>query len=203
MTASLPTAHETVIRSELLRTLAAEFADDSTTLLLDEFGILEGRNRVDLAAVNGALHGYEIKSERDTLTRLGAQAQAYARVFDYVTLVATSRHLEAARPRLPDWWGLARAEPSGDRVEICQVRKARRNSSVDPTAIVQLLWREEAVEILHDLGVRRGVSSKPRRIVWQRLIEAIDSTEILRLYVRETIKGRSDWRTSTPAPAAP
>jgi len=38
---------------------------------------LFGASRIDRAVVNGSVHGYEIKSETDDLTRLPAQARAY------------------------------------------------------------------------------------------------------------------------------
>ena len=37
------------------------------TLVLDELGLLGGDTRVDIAVVNGKIHGYELKSDRDTL----------------------------------------------------------------------------------------------------------------------------------------
>ena len=48
-------------------------------MILDELGICRGRVRIDLTVVNGLLHGYEIKSERDTLARLETQADLYGR----------------------------------------------------------------------------------------------------------------------------
>jgi hypothetical protein len=48
--------------------------------MLDEFGLEHGEVRVDVAVINGELHGYEIKSERDTLERLPRQVKAYSAV---------------------------------------------------------------------------------------------------------------------------
>ena len=50
---------------------------DSNTRIVEELGLCQGVARVDLAVVNGTIHGYEIKSERDTLTRLSGQAEIY------------------------------------------------------------------------------------------------------------------------------
>lgn len=198
-----PTEHDAGIRAELLRMLSAEFASDPSTVVLDEFGILEGRNRVDVAVINGALHAFEIKSDRDTLARLDRQAHAYARVFDYVTVVATDRHIAALATLLPGWWGLSEARHVHAHVVIRRVRRPKRNPGVEPNALVQLLWRDEALRILVELGAARGLSGKPRRVVWQRLVETLDSIELLSLYVRETIKTRPEWRDHSAPMATP
>ena len=57
------------------------------TILIEELGLCQGRARIDLATVSGVLHGYEIKSPRDRLSRLASQAATYCRVLDRVTLV--------------------------------------------------------------------------------------------------------------------
>ena len=57
------------------------------TLIIDELPICRHAARADLAVINGHFSGYEIKSDRDTLKRLGSQVDAYCRVFDYVAVV--------------------------------------------------------------------------------------------------------------------
>ena len=73
---------------------------------MDEFAILEGSGRIDVAVVNSKLHGYEIKSAVDTLERLPSQQESYSKVFDRITLVADERHIPEAVKILPPWWGL-------------------------------------------------------------------------------------------------
>ena len=58
------------IRSVLRARLALEYGTDPSALVLDEFGLACSSARVDLAVVNGCLHGYEIKSDVDSLARL-------------------------------------------------------------------------------------------------------------------------------------
>ncbi|WP_128815240.1 hypothetical protein [Vibrio sp. 624788] len=36
--------------------------EDNQTLVIDELGLMHGSNRIDIAVVNGCIHGYEIKS---------------------------------------------------------------------------------------------------------------------------------------------
>ena len=75
-------------------------------MILNELGLRHGRCRVDVAVVNGSVHGNELKSDRDTLDRLSFQVQTYGKVLDRATLVVGERHAEKAIAMLPDWWGI-------------------------------------------------------------------------------------------------
>ena len=76
------------IRQVLLKKLSAEYRYDPDTIIIEELGLCQGEARIDLALVNGFIHGYEIKSERDTLERLPSQIEIYCRTLDTVTIVA-------------------------------------------------------------------------------------------------------------------
>ncbi|WP_300554835.1 sce7726 family protein, partial [Desulfovibrio sp.] len=80
------------IRAALHETELKKFYENGD-LILDELGVCSGASRVDVAVINGALHGYEIKSDQDTLDRLPQQILSYSRVLDRVTLVACDNHL--------------------------------------------------------------------------------------------------------------
>ena len=81
--------------------------ESPTLRLVAEMGVCQGEARIDLVAIGDELFGYEIKSQRDDLSRLPNQVVAYGSVFDRLTLVAPGRHLHTAAQRLPGWWGLA------------------------------------------------------------------------------------------------
>jgi hypothetical protein len=91
------------IRPFLRIRLAQQHIGDSV-LFLDEFPLYGGDVRADLVAMNGSIHGYEIKSARDTLDRLPRQVDAYGAVFDRASIVVSDRHLNPARAIVPDWW---------------------------------------------------------------------------------------------------
>lgn len=170
------------------------YADDPTTFVVDELGLCMGAARVDVAVVNGSVHGYEIKSPRDTLARLPRQADIYGQVLDYVTIVAAEGHAEAARSTVPDWWGVWCATEREGTIRLRQIRKGRRNPAVDPLAIAQLLWRDEALGVLSNRGLAAGLASKPRREIWRRLAQALP-LEDLRKVVRDALKSRPPhWR---------
>jgi len=70
--------------------------------------------------INGELHGFELKSERDTLARLEDQAELYSQVFDRMTLIIAKRHLEKAVPKIPRWWGIIAAQFQGKAIVPAQ-----------------------------------------------------------------------------------
>jgi pseudouridine-5'-phosphate glycosidase len=94
------------VRQVLRERLNAIYGAEPTTIIVEELGLRCGAVRADLAVVNGRLKGYEIKSERDTLTRLARQCEVYSKVFDTVTIVVAERHLHGAVDVVPEWWGI-------------------------------------------------------------------------------------------------
>jgi hypothetical protein len=164
------------------------------TLIIDEFDLC-GVARVDVAAINGALSGFEIKSERDTLRRLPGQAEMYSRVLDFATLVVADNHMSAALNLIPEWWAVTRATGSSEQVTLDVVRVGSVNVNVDATALVWLLWRDEALAELETRDMATGVRSKPRRILCERLAADVSLDE-LRAAVRDRIRARKAWRVA-------
>lgn len=182
------------IRNVLHIELSQEYGHDSETLILDELGLCQGEARIDVAVVNGAIHGYEIKSESDTLERLPNQVDIYGKVLDTVTIVTAGRHLDGVYDLVPEWWGVYQAQSSeGDIIELKEIRPPQLNTNIEPYSLVQLLWREEALNLLKKLGLSRGYASKSRKEIWERLADCLPIEE-LKDYVREILKSRKNWR---------
>lgn len=183
------------IRTALKANLVAAFRADPDTLILEELGLRHGATRVDIAVVNGCLHGYEVKSDRDSLKRLPRQMKMYSEILDYVTLVVGQRHAANAEPTIPNWWGIQVALYDQDRkVRLDNVRQPSENPSPEKLAIAKLLWRDEAIRLLEDLGAAEGIRSKPRRFVYARLAE-VAPIDALKFRVRHQLKSRTDWRS--------
>src|SRR5262249_16171803 len=138
---------------------------------------------------------YEIKSDHDSLRRLDRQRTIYSRVLSRVTLVLTEKHLAEARRSIPPWWGILLARLTQKSLEIVPVRKPRTNPPIDPSPLVQLLWRQEALQILTNLEKAKGLASKPRREIWARLLEECSLKELQTL-VCSQIKKRGEWRSA-------
>lgn len=182
------------IRRALRQRLTTDFGGDPTTLIVEELGICRGTVRADMAVVNGALKGFEIKSERDNLSRLPGQASAYNKVFDTVTIVVAARHLRNVEAMVPAWWSIFRADDNGRACpDLVRIRGEGLNLDVDPFALVQLLWRDEALQAVEANGLAAGLRSKPRRYLWSALAENVKLAD-LRELVRMQLKSRTRWR---------
>lgn len=162
--------------------------------MVEELGLCQGSVRADIAVVNGSLRGFEIKSEHDSLARLARQARTYSKVFDSVSLVAAERHVKEARSIVPRWWGICvirTTKESSFFVEV--VRKEKPNPNVDAGSLVQLLWRDEAMEILAQAVSDVNRVAKARKLLWDELVETLSLAE-LKEVVRTTLKTRLNWR---------
>src|SRR5688500_16736297 len=173
------------VRHLLKRHLAQSHV--SGTVILDELGLCQGDVRVDVAAVNGELSGFEIKSPADSLARWPKQRRVYSKVVDRAWLVAPEKTLEAAKA--PGWWGLIRIVETPHQLGLRVIRDATANPKPDPYSIACLLWRDEAIAALEEVGRDRGIRSKRRAVVWERLVDELTLDE-LRRAVRAALKIR-------------
>lgn len=104
-----------------------------------EFSLGRSGVRADLALLaDDDLIGIEIKTERDTLRRLPAQMEGYAKYFDHVVLVIAPCHLE----------GLSFVNLRGASVWIVtnegiQVQRIGEPNAVSATAQIELLTADE------------------------------------------------------------
>jgi hypothetical protein len=181
--------HDSEVRPVLRAHLAAVHPG---ALVIDELGLANGASRVDLAVVNDALHGYEIKAEADTLKRLRIQAEMYGHVLDYVTLVAAPAHLTKASPSLPEWWGLWAIEDGA----FSEVRPARRNERLSPHRVAMLLWRDEMLKVAESRGRRR--LSRLTKPDLRRVLSEMLTPDEIRAAVRDALRARPlGWQTRT------
>lgn len=187
--------NDTEIRELLVPFIRKEHQGASEFTCLPEFAIFGGANRADFAALNGVSHGYEIKSDKDTLERLPAQIDAYSAVFDQATLVSAPRHLESAVQMIPQWWGVIEVRLEQLQPYLQRVRKSEPNPSPNAVAIASLLWRDEALDLLTKLGLDAGVRSKPNQALIERLAERVTLTH-LSAHVRQILRARGDWRSA-------
>lgn len=183
-----------VIRSALKQYLSDCYDTSSDTVILDELGLLHGTVRADLVVIGDLLHGYELKSDCDTLERLPEQSRIYSSVFDKVTLVVGYRHAFEAMKFIPNWWGVKIAEKQfNDEIAFLDLREAENNPSIDPLSVVKLLWKEEALSLLSEISSVDILRSQSRLSIYSALIEKID-VDLVRVKVREKIRSRKGWR---------
>jgi hypothetical protein len=186
------------IRAALLKSLHQAHEADPGTTFLQELGLCKGLVRVDVAVVNGVLHGYEIKSDRDTLRSLSTQVALYGRVLDRATLVVGSRHAKMAAASVPEWWEILMIRFEEGTLAFDVARPGRCNPARDARALVELLWLEESLQLLDARGSSKGYRRRPRRQVWDRVCELYQLEEIA-----DAVRCRLKARRALGLPARP
>jgi len=178
------------IRAALVKVFRKQRVLRGQTVVVQELGLLRADAIVDVAVVNGSFHGYEIKSDADTLRRLGRQVEIYGQVLDRATLVVGQQHLAAARRIVPEWWGLLVVSATPKGPSLSPARGCEDNPHRKARALAELLWLGEARSLLAERGALRGYRNKPRPAVWDRLCEVYSLDEIASV-VRARLKARA------------
>jgi hypothetical protein len=164
------------------------------TLVIDELGLNHGKCRADIAVVNGHLIGYEIKSNKDSLRRLEGQIKSYNAVFDKISIVIGDRYINFINKHIPKWWGVI-VSTRGPRgaVNFDLIREAQINTNTDPISIAQLLWRNEAEEILHQKRLPSNILRQTRDVLYEHLVDILTIKQLQKM-VRDYLKKRKNWR---------
>ena len=185
----LTVMHDKDIRNALRVELREKYERVSDTAVIDELAIAGGRNRIDLALVNGVLHGFELKSDFDSLSRLVEQVRGYGTVCDSVTLVVGERHLRRAIDLVPDWWGILVVRYGKRHPVFRCLKHPQTNPSVDPIAVARLLRRSEAADLLRESGYGEPDCRASRRQLCDFIADHVE-LDLLRRCVRDRIRER-------------
>jgi hypothetical protein len=141
--------HEYIYKAALTHKILLGRHSLQTASMLNEFRV--GECKADIAILNGTATVYEIKSERDSLTRLERQVTAYAKVFARVYVIAGENHVAAVMTSVPRDVGVLRLN---GRHRISTVREAAdRSEGISPVAIFDSVRTVEARMILQSRGV--------------------------------------------------
>jgi hypothetical protein len=185
------------IRSALRAKLQSIHAQEPDTAIIDELSLCQGNARIDMAVVNGAFSGYEIKSDRDTLARLPRQLAVYETCFDTMTIVVGAKYAAGCEENVPEWWGIWEATSTEHGIAFTTRREPRHNVSIAADQVVQLLWKQELQDSLRIRGVTLSTKSGKKQLS-STLVAAVPPPELFKI-VRERIRARGDWR-SAPTP---
>lgn len=167
------------IRIILRQTLSTDFKEYPDTVIIDEFGIKFREVIADVAVFNGTTHGYEIKSEVDSLKRLPNQMEYYSKIFEYVTVVIARNHLNGVLKIIPNWVGIMIVERSRSDYElrVKRLRKSRKNTNLDKGYLLDLLNREELTDLSKENNIK-GTRSLPIYQVRDNLSELLSISTI-------------------------
>lgn len=167
--------------------------------VVDEFQILRGEGRIDVALIDDALHGYEIKSASDSLGRLPSQQAMYGKIFERITLVADERHVKEAVAMVPKHWGLIVVGIKNGKPYADTLWPAMRNKDLDKLALAQLLWRDEVLELMEYFDLSSGLKKANRKTLWRHIAHCL-SLEEIKAFVCFKLRTRKDWRIKRARP---
>ncbi|MBS1530117.1 MAG: sce7726 family protein [Bacteroidetes bacterium] len=176
------------IRHLLRQTELLQYLNDPHSKVVEELKVPAAKARIDMAVINGAFHGYEIKSASDTLQRLPSQLIAYSYIFDYLTVVTEDKYYERVLKLIPQWVGLSVCVDNS----VKTIQPSNLNPSKNGFHIAKLLWNEELIDILTALNI--PFKKKQRNWLLCEILAHNVEIETLSLIVRNRLKARSDWK---------
>lgn len=186
--------NEQDIRHALHSRLQRQYHVKSEHLVVDELSLEHGRNRVDIALFASYIHGYEIKSSKDNLLRLPNQLSQYSKSLQKVTFVVAENHYKDVMLSTPEWCGLILATkgPKGG-VSFRSIRRAKLNPHVDFFSLAHILWKEEAIDLLYQCGVKERLVHKSRKELYEQL-NIFMTVQQLALEIKTKLLKRGNWK---------
>lgn len=140
---------EYVYRSAITQKILLGQHSLRTASMLSEVRV--GACKADVVVLNGTSTAYEIKSERDSLSRLRNQVTAYGEVFAAVNVVTSPSHVNQVFQQIPGWVGVL---VLSDKFTLQTERPADVDAArTDPLAVLDLMRVDEAHRVLRSLNV--------------------------------------------------
>lgn len=189
--------HEYVYKAALTQNILLGRHSLNTASLLTEFRV--GERKADVVILNGTGTVYEIKSERDSLTRLTKQVEAYRNVFAKVFVIAGENHIQAVLEAVPEDVGV-KVLSSG--YNISEIRDAQElPERTVSSAIFDSIRINEAKLILKKACIecpdvpnterytvyREAFSKLPSKIAHEGMVDVLKRTRSL-LPLKEVIE---------------
>ena len=180
--------HEYIYKAAITKKILLGVHSLQTASMLTEFRV--GPCKADVVILNGTSIVYEIKSERDSLTRLEAQLDAYMKVFASVNVIVGENHLDEVEKSVSEEIGIQKLS---SKYQISTVREGVDKPSRTHTgAIFDAINLKEAEAILRDLRIYiPEVPNTQKYGVLRKLFTALESEEAHRGMVRILKKTRN------------
>jgi len=171
---------------------------DTLCLLVEEFGIATGKCRADISVFatgsgGPTITGMEIKSNQDSLSRLASQSAAYSEYFTHCWIVVGDKLIRPAVSALPRNWGILSVKRRMSGSLFFTTIRPAHSGEVDFYKWLDLLFREEVLDIFRSYSVQSNITRRPKDYLvqfWRELF----SPEQTRKLVWDTLVNRSDWR---------
>jgi len=141
--------HEYIYKAAITHKVLLGTHSLQTAVMLNEFRVCN--SKADSVILNGTSTVYEIKSERDSLTRLEQQISSYRKVFAKVNIITGENHLNSVLAMVPGDVGVLLLT---DRFQISTIREAidSPNRTI-PEAIFDSIQLREAKKILKKMNI--------------------------------------------------
>ncbi|NMH66234.1 sce7726 family protein [Shewanella salipaludis] len=156
----------------------------NTASMLSEFRV--EKSKADIAVLNGTSTVYEIKSERDKLSRLKVQIDSYRKFFANVNVIVGENHIDAVKEIVPVDVGIMTLT---NNYTISVDREAVNiPSRTCPSTIFDSIRREESIKILQEIDV--SVPELPNSRIYAELkkIFSIQDPEVIHHYMVKVLR---------------
>lgn len=164
-------------------------ARDGGSTIFEEFTCESGR--VDVLTTSQMLHGFEIKSDYDSLARVGFQIASYSRYCDALTFVAGPRLALKLLASVPVWCGVILAHRGGLGISLVVLRTPKNNPRVDAQTSLSILGTAELRAI-----ARRESQARPKtKQDAVRLLASIVPFARIREQLSESLRRRAGVST--------
>lgn len=173
------------------------FAHSQEAIIFDEMYVEQGKARIDMVAVGQHLHGFEFKSDGDTLNRIYHQMHYYNLAFERLTLIVGYSHLYEAIEIVPQWWGIVVVEQTvGGSVTFDSIRKSLANPKLSSCSVLSLLTKYEISKLAEDIGLKVISTASFDRLVREvssfvtacQLIELVKSSLVSRTQLNQAFE---------------
>ncbi len=132
-----------ILTASLLDWLDSKYSDKVITTEIS-INTSIGTKVADVVLSNGHTIAYEIKSELDTVKRLGGQLKGFCEIFDYVYVVYWGDRFSLEDLRLPPKVGAIKAyKNKNGNICFCKVVNAHINRQNTPKDVAHFLWKKE------------------------------------------------------------
>jgi hypothetical protein len=115
------------------------------TIAINEFRV--GNSIADIVLFNGSSKAFEIKTELDSKRRLKGQIADYTKIFDECYII-TDESLIEKYSNENDWVGLIALQKLPRSIKMKEVRKAKRNETINPETLIRSIRTSEYKSIV-------------------------------------------------------
>ncbi len=170
--------YESKVKAKLVDYLLAD-NQNNFRVIVDEFVFADGKRRADLATFGEEITAYEIKGDKDNLTKLDNQINDYVKYFSSIIVVCTKKHLKHCRS-LSSNVGIILVE--NDNVK--QIRKPKIKKTVKNEFLVEHLDRNFIVKNFRQCpGLRNGPSLIGINEMYKIVANSINNKELLKIVI--------------------